>query len=392
MSSSHRSAFGAVAVPLVLGDREVRGASRRYAVGVRRTVAALGVAGALFAAPAGRQDKLSTLGPVSSVHAAGEQTVEPAARVPGIGSGPVVADSSPGRLARRDGAGVGGPTTTSPAGDQDPVQKHVEVILDSMLRTGRVAPGTPLADRMGQVSDPRLVPIIRNIDDSLGGGIEWPHVTVVQGLEQSRGVSGAYAFFPGTDGRTPPTPQGSIGLVDNAGPLAVRAAPDSHPDGGVLDIRLDRDLVDRYFAGENQDRFSLRYVLVHELQHAMSHDSESALLAAAPSQPIASETRATVAGLVAQEMLNRGDDGPRLNALPDAERRELLAETLGPYVSDDWANAGAEDRSAYAAGASHGSGLSCRGSVGRCPAVHVRYGEVRRRASGSGPLRSGIGC
>ena len=224
---------------------------------------------------------------------------------------------------------------------------HVDRMLDTMLRTERIPPGTPLSERIGQVKDPRLMPMIRSIDAAIGGRVEWPHVSV-RGNLAAHNLDGLYHRHAAGDGRTPSSLDGSIELAPGKGPLAVLADPghNASRNAGPSGIQLDKGLVDRYFAGERlENENSLRSVLVHELQHATSDDGQRALSGVTdPSESAFAETKAQMATLVAQEMVNRGDDGPKLNELPDAERRELLANTIGPHLDDEWRNANQSER------------------------------------------------
>ena len=59
---------------------------------------------------------------------------------------------------------------------------HVEVMLDSMLITQRVPAGVAFEQRIGEVNDPRILEVMRDIDNTLGGRIEWPNVYVSDDL------------------------------------------------------------------------------------------------------------------------------------------------------------------------------------------------------------------
>jgi len=72
-----------------------------------------------------------------------------------------------------------------------------------MLRTERIAPATPLKERIGQVNDPRLMPLIEDIDKSLGAlpsRRSWTRTPYIRACQWIRGNQGHTAA---TAGRVP---------------------------------------------------------------------------------------------------------------------------------------------------------------------------------------------
>ena len=312
---SLESLYGGAAGATAMADRKATASPNRYHKAVARAITVVGIAAAISPLTAREQDRFATYETPAAVW----ETVE------------------------RTGAG----SANAPRKDEKKaaIASHLEEILDSMLRSERVKPETPLAERLGEVNDPRLMPVIEAIDDVIGGQVEWPHISVVDKIERPGDFIGLYSVKRGTDGATAPTPYGDVDTGPGRGPLAVRPDPEIDPTHGPLGIQLDRGLVNRYFNNERYDTDeSVRSVLVHELQHALSHDNEARLQTAAPDQPVTSETRATMAALVVQELVNRRDDEPRLNELNEEERRALLSETIGPYLSEYWQRASGEHR------------------------------------------------
>ena len=197
---------------------------------------------------------------------------------------------------------------------------ETDVILDAMLITERVPPGTPLVLRMGEIPDERIRAIVAEIDETLGGRIEWPNVYVTPGLSES-GTAAQYMYQPLKDGGWTVTPE------ENA----------EHTGAERFGIHLDADLVDSELASCSPGGISIRALLVHEAQHAMSHDASAELRAAAreniepyekdgiPWRHTSSESRADLAMLVYAEMAQRPQGaGPRLNELGAEQRREIV--------------------------------------------------------------------
>ena len=206
-------------------------------------------------------------------------------------------------------------------------RNELHVMLDSMLITERMPPGTPFKDRKGEVNDERVLEVMREIDTTLGGRIEWPNVYVTEGLIDG-GATGRYRTDPDTwDTRT-------VDPAKNAG----------RPPGGRLGIEIDKGYVDKEFDSGKPDWISVRNLIVHELQHAVSWDNHHQLTAAAaagnepyhPANGPFSESRADMAMLVYNEMDQRSDTpGPRLNELPAEQRRDVIASVLTDYLAPD---------------------------------------------------------
>ena len=202
---------------------------------------------------------------------------------------------------------------------------ELDVVLDAMLVTERVPAGVPFELRTGHVDDPRVLEIMREIDETLGGRIEWPNVYVTNGLPSE--LVGKYQTWTQNDGRTTWPEE--------------RAAGADHLDDR-LGIKLDRELVEQELATGEVTEVSVRQLLVHELQHAVSFDNERSLLNAAersrspyeePDNPT-SEGRAEMAMLLAAEMeQRRAAGGPRLNELTVEDRREVVREVLTQYIT-----------------------------------------------------------
>ena len=106
-------------------------------------------------------------------------------------------------------------------------------------------------------------------------------------------------------------------------------------------IHLDRAIVNGEATGCAYGTVT-RHLLVHELQHAISHDSSTALAKAAgeahdqydwPNMPTA-ESRADIARVLYAEMeQRRASGGPALNELPAEQRAEVVREVLTQYIT-----------------------------------------------------------
>ena len=194
-----------------------------------------------------------------------------------------------------------------------------------MLITQRVPPGVPFEERVGQVDDPRILEVMRDLDESLGGRIEWPNVHVTDGLLDD-GKLGFYRSDPNGAGET-------VSPEVNAG---------YHP-AQRHGIHLSSAVVEREMGEGIVQGRSVRHLLAHELQHAVSYDHASALVEAAHDgggtsygspDAVTAEGRADLAQLVVAEMDQRRHvDGPRLNELPLEERREVLREVLTQHLT-----------------------------------------------------------
>ena len=214
---------------------------------------------------------------------------------------------------------------------QKKIRHELDTILDSMLVTERIPPGTPFEERVGHVDDPRVLQVMREIDETLGGRIEWPNVYLADEMNDRRAMA-QYRAYPDAQGATVPT-----------------SVNEHEPDHSRYGITIRRDIVEHEMTtGEpmNTEMMtgSLRAILVHELQHATSNDASHKLLAAAernqapyrsPKYPMA-EGRADLGMLVEQEMRVRdAHDAPKLNELPKEERRAVLTEILSDYLVQD---------------------------------------------------------
>ena len=202
--------------------------------------------------------------------------------------------------------------------------EHLNAQLDSIVITQRVAPGTPFEERVGEVNDPRILAVMKDIDQVLGGNIEWPNVTVVDGLTEGHNALGRYQS-PGRfgDGRT-------VDPKSNEG-----QKPEDH-----YGIVLDKGFIDRELRDGKVTTKSVRSLVVHELQHATSHDNAVELARTGRrtdfrherSSPYA-EGRADLAMVVEAEMRQRRDSpGPKLNELTQEDRRVVVAETLDNFI------------------------------------------------------------
>ena len=154
-------------------------------------------------------------------------------------------------------------------------RSHLDVLLDSMLITHRVPAGVPFGERIGEVPDPRIPEVMRVVDDTLGGRIESLNVCVTDDLID-RGLLGVYRSFVGSDGET-------------ASPEAkARRAPEDQ-----YGIHLSRAVVECEFTHGVPQSLSVRHLLVHELQHAISFDNSSALFDAGAAARCRTDTRRT---------------------------------------------------------------------------------------------------
>ena len=199
------------------------------------------------------------------------------------------------------------------------VLNETDVILDTTLITKDMPCGIPLELRKGWL-DPRVEPIVREIDDVLGGCIEWPNVYVTDKLTLQSNAHALYRHdINDKHGTTIPT-------ADNAAREPLER----------FGIHLEADLVNNELSTCRPGGRSIRSILVHELQHALSHDNSRQLRRAAevnrnPYEEgrFSSEGRAEMARLVYAEAAQRADaGGPRLNELEPADRREVVREMI----------------------------------------------------------------
>ena len=204
------------------------------------------------------------------------------------------------------------------------VLSETDTILDSMLITKDMPPGIPLELRTGWI-DPRLEAIVREVDDVLGGHIDWPNVYVTPNLIEDRNADAVYRLnLDDEAGVTVPTPDDGRG----------------HPLER-LGIHIDAEIVNEELATCQPNGGSVRSLLVHELQHAVSHDNSAQLRRAAEinrdpyaGDGFASEGRAEMAHLLYAEAAQRADaGGPRLNELEPTDRREVVREVISRYLT-----------------------------------------------------------
>ena len=191
-----------------------------------------------------------------------------------------------------------------------------------MLITRAIPPQLPFKNRVGEVPDTRVLEIMQEIDETLGGRIDWPNVYVSELPRE--GVLGKYRSLAIRDGRTYPADLNA----------------DEEPSKRY-GIHLDQKLVSGELTGCAYDK-TMRHVLVHELQHAISHDNGNELADAArnaydeyewPDMPTA-ESRADMAMLLYAEMDQRqAAGGPALNELPADQRFEVVREVLTQYIT-----------------------------------------------------------
>ena len=212
------------------------------------------------------------------------------------------------------------------------MKPELDTLLDSMLITQRIPAGVPFEKRVGHVDDPRVLEIMREMDDNLGGRIEWPNVYVAEGLYDTTGADGHHQGMPNQEGRSMPHDHNEKW---NLGPY------------NRFGITLDKKLVEHELeTGTPDTHISVRSLLAHELQHATSWDNDSNLLAAADANDWEYETtgrptaegRAGLAQLLDRELSQRQAPGPRLNELPTEERRDAIAGILTNHLkttSDD---------------------------------------------------------
>ena len=208
---------------------------------------------------------------------------------------------------------------------------ELDVMLDSILISKDMPPGKPLEERIGHVDDDRLLGVMREIDTTMGGRIDWPNVYLAEGLRENSDdgrVVGHYTTFTNSyDTRTVPAEMN-----------------EGRTPGRRYGIELDKEFVEKEFETGEPGLISVRNLLVHEIQHAVSWDNNETLALAAaayskpyemPERPFA-ESRADMAKLLYVEMDQRNDTaGPRLNELPAEERRDVISSVLTDYLARD---------------------------------------------------------
>ena len=230
------------------------------------------------------------------------------------------------RASRESSQAGPGPGHNADRADEDRLSREEEqelrVLVDSMLITRAIPPQLPFKNRVGEVPDTRVLEVMQEIDETLGGRIDWPNVYVSELPRE--GVLGKYRSLAIRDGRTYPADLNA----------------DEEPSKRY-GIHLDQKLVSGELTGCSYDK-TMRHVLVHELQHAISHDNGNELADAArnaydeyewPDMPTA-ESRADMAMLLYAEMDQRqAAGGPALNELPADQRFEVVREVLTQYIT-----------------------------------------------------------
>ena len=211
------------------------------------------------------------------------------------------------------------------------MKPELDTLLDSMLITQRIPPGVPFEQRIGHVDDPRVLDIMREIDDNLGGRIEWPNVYLAEGLRKTTGTLGHHHSPWNREGRSVPHEDNER---ENRGPYKR------------FGITLDKELVEHELdtgSPAPDAHISVRSLLAHEIQHATSLDNETNLLNTAAANdwsyekrgsPTA-EGRAGLAQLLDRELSQRQGPGARLNELPTHERRDAIASILTSHLKID---------------------------------------------------------
>ena len=228
-------------------------------------------------------------------------------------------------------------------------RNELNTVLDSMLITQRIEPGTPFEQRSGHIPDERIRNIVKKIDDRLGGRIEWPNINLIDGLRENANANGQYRAY---------REHRAYGGVD--GGTAPRRVNDWLEPADKYGIRLDAQLVENELATGRPADISIESLLVHELQHATSDDHGTELrsmadvtgdaLAALPYEDIAdaattmkpvyggsptAESRADLAMVLSRELEQREKlGGPKLNEMPHDERRAAMAGILMRYVEN----------------------------------------------------------
>ena len=223
----------------------------------------------------------------------------------------------------RDGADPPDTGVRAETGYEDEIKREVDAILDSMLITERVPPGTPFEERVGTIPNDHIHNLMKEIDDNLGGRIEWPNVFITDELSQEDAL-GQYRAYIGAEGATVPE-------------TVNREEPPDEKFG----ITIRQDVYDAAVGKSPAMGISLKAVLVHELQHATSSDNARELRRIAEENGwpyernahATAEGRADMAILVEREIDARRDaGGPKLNEMDPAERRDAISQIIGGYI------------------------------------------------------------
>ena len=211
------------------------------------------------------------------------------------------------------------------------MKPELDTLLDSMLITQRIPPGVPFEERIGHVDDPRVLDIMREIDDKP----RWPD-RVAERLprrrpaQDNRELSATTTVLLNRQGRSVPHEDNER---ENRGPYKR------------FGITLDKALVEHELdtgSPAPDAHISVRSLLAHEIQHATSLDNETDLLNTAAANdwsyekrgsPTA-EGRAGLAQLLDRELSQRQGPGARLNELPTHERRDAIASILTSHLKN----------------------------------------------------------
>ena len=110
------------------------------------------------------------------------------------------------RASRESSQAGPGPGHNADRADEDRLSREEEqelrVLVDSMLITRAIPPQLPFKNRVGEVPDTRVLEVMQEIDETLGGRIDWPNVYVSELPRE--GVLGKYRSLAIRDGRTYP--------------------------------------------------------------------------------------------------------------------------------------------------------------------------------------------
>ena len=206
---------------------------------------------------------------------------------------------------------------------QEKIGVELDAILDSMLITNRVPPGTPFEERVGAIPNEHIRALMKDIDDNLGGRIEWPNIQISEELSAPH-VLAQYRAYIGANGATVPE---NVNLEE--------------PADEKFGISIRRDVYESGIGEGPPITVSLRSALVHELQHATSSDNVNTLqeIARDNGWPYIkgrygmAEGRADLAVLLDREIEARhAAGGPQLNDMAPEERREAISQILGGYL------------------------------------------------------------
>ena len=251
--------------------------------------------------------------------------------------------------------GPRGPPDTFTGNDTlpTPATQEIDALLDAMLIDNRIEPGTPLEERIGEVPNEQLLEVIREIDDTLGGRVEWPNVYLAPNLTEEKG---ALAYYHWT--------RAAIGETVHAGYNADRQASER------FGIVIDEQYALNELRNGPRNNMGLKQLLVHELQHATSADNAGMLHHAArtagdpyPRPVPAAEGRADMAMLLYADLEDREliktrakwtqaahvttesgerrilyyeyDGGPKLNELDREQRAEVVRGLLLKHLDPE---------------------------------------------------------